>query len=372
MKNYVFYTFDSPINDAEISVSGEIKNPFSIALALVDRGHKVTILTNKPTSDRIVARTMYRGIDIIYFRDLPFFGVLRYLLRSASFALVSLIFVRHEGIVKVSHSCYASLLINNVEFVTPHGTNIPEYAAESSKEKLTLLGRLRLLNSRLQGSLDAVAMRRASKILSVSKFQMNEMFDIYGIPKEKMSLAYNIPLSIGLNLDPLAIDRKVDCLFVGRLAEKKGLDLFCSIAEKNQDMSFVIVGGTEYFITVNEHLLNRIKGSNNIKLLLNISETELVKYYSLAKTLLVTSFGYESLPTVILESVRYGSIPLAPKSWGNVEILTSDFLYTESDVDSLMTLLKTVLSNLEYYQIKLKELDKKVSEFYESTLKVYE
>ena len=372
MKNYVFYTFDSPINDGEVSVSGEIKNPFAIALELVNRGHRVTVVTNKPSSRKIIARTAFKGVEIIYFRDLPLFGILRYLLRSFSFSLVSLVLIPNKNVVKISHSCYASLFIRNIAFVTPHGTNIPEYAAESLKEKRTLLGRLKTVNSTLQGFLDALAMRRAGKVLSVSRFQMKEMFDIYGIPVEKMSLAYNIPLSVCMGLEPLELKRSVDCLFVGRLAEKKGLDLFCSIAEKNKDLSFIIVGGTEYFVTINETLFNRIKATSNIRLVMNVNENELVHFYSISKTLLVTSFGYESLPTVILEAIRYGSIPLAPKSWGNLEVLIDEFLYLESDLDAILSLIKKVLSNLSAYQNKLRELDKVVTKLYENTLKIYE
>ena len=194
MKKYLFLTFDSPVDSHEIAVSGEIKNPFGIAIALVKRGHDVIIVTNKPNSKNLLGTEFFQGVKVIYFRDLPSFGIIRYLLRSIVFPLVVLSKVDRKGRILVSHSCYASLLMRGVNYITPHGTNIPEYRAESEEHARTILLRLKRLNSRIQGYLDSIAMKNSEIVLSVSSFQMNEMDEIYRIPRDRMRLAYNIPM----------------------------------------------------------------------------------------------------------------------------------------------------------------------------------
>lgn len=372
MKKYIFYTFDSPIDEKEISVSGEIKNPISIAIALANRGNRVTIITNKPNTSKLMGKKMYKGMEIIYFRDMPFFGVIRYLLRSVCFYLITIFYVRKRKRIIVSHSCYATLLISGVRFITPHGTNIPEYKAESHDNNKGIIGKLKLLNSKLQGKLDSYAMSKAHTVLSVSRFQMNEMNEIYGINCSNMRLAYNIPLCITLKLKPNNEDKVFDFLYVGRLAQKKGLNFILDLSLQHTNSTFVVVGGTNFFRTISETLFQKLSNSPNIKLLMDVTELELATYYSKSKILLVPSIGYESLPTVILEALNYNCLPVAPSSWGNIEILTDKFLYNEGEWESFCTVVDNLKSQWNESAIDLNKINKRLDELYDNTISIYE
>lgn len=372
MKKYLFLTFDSPIDSKEVAVSGEIKNPFSIAISLVKRGHDVMIVTNKPKSKNLIGTEHIQGVKVVYFRDLPTFGIIRYLLRALAFSLVVHLSLDRKGRVLVSHSCYASLFIKGVKFITPHGTNIPEYRAESEEHELNLLARLKRLNSIIQGYLDSISMKKSDNVLSVSKFQMDEMEVIYGISRDRMSLAYNIPMCYSMNLVPRSTELLYDYLFVGRLAEKKGLKYIVELAQLYKDSKFVVVGGTEFFITINDTLYSRLSEISNITLVMDVPEEVLVEYYASSKILLVTSVGYESLPTVILEALNYGCIPVAPRAWGNVEVLSDEFLYDEGNMESLTYRIGQILSSDEFIKYRVKQQFLQIEQLFKNTLDQYE
>lgn len=369
--NYIFYCFDFPISSKEIVVSGEIKNPYSIALALVNKGHKVKVITNKVKSEKIIGKREFSGLKVYYFRDLPFFGIIRYILRSFVFCLFNF-FIDTKGYLKASHSCYSSLLIRNVKYLTPHGTNIPEYKAESFKER-GFLQRLKLLNSRLQGYLDSVAMKNANNVLSVSAFQMKEMKEIYNVPNNKMELAYNIPLMHTMNLIYGSEPKKYDIAFVGRLAEKKGLDLFLKIAINLSHLNFILIGGTNFFVTLDDGLVNKLRSQPNIRFLMDVDEWKLAKYLSSSRILIVTSRGYESLPTVILEAIYCGCLPIAPNAWGDPEILSlsENLLYKEGDYEDLLSKISKWESE-DQINSTISDLRQKVVGLYNSTLELYQ
>ena len=303
---------------------------------------------------------------------MPFFGVVRYILRSLCFYLITVFCIKKRESIIVSHSCYATLLISGVRFITPHGTNIPEYKAESLGENTSFIGSLKRLNSKLQGKLDSYAMLKADTVLSVSRFQMNEMNEIYGINYDDMKLAYNIPLCITLKLKPSKEDKVFDFLFVGRLAQKKGLDFILDLSLLHPTSSFIVVGGTNFFKTISETLFQQLSDSPNIELVMNVTESELVTYYNKSRILLVPSIGYESLPTVILEALNYNCLPITPRSWGNTEILTDRFLYNEGEWESFCTVVSNLKSQVDDSMLDLIEINKKLHLLYNNTLDIYE
>ena len=178
-------------------------------------------------------------------------------------------------------------------------------------------------------------------------------------PNKVIKLIYNIPLvSHFKNTDNL-YNKDFDVIFIGRLAKKKGLPLLIDFANKMLDKKILVIGGNEFFTTEDTIVIDKLNLTPNIKIINNVSEIDLIKYIKKSKMLLVTSFGYESLPTVILESLILGTEVLAPKSWGNIEVLEEHQLYKESDFDDLI---KSYLLLKEKNSISNSKIIKKIQD----------
>lgn len=337
--------YDFPVSQNEVLVSGEIKNPFSMALALRNKGHDVEVLTNKRLLGKYwkCSTAQHSGIKVDYWRDLPFLrGFFRYVIRSFWFYLYS----RHKRYdVIYSHSAYSSLLLRKRPvLLCPHGTNVPEHKAESQKVRLTVIERLKRINSNIQGFLDTSSMSGATLIQSVSQFQQREMSEIYKVPSVKMKVVYNIPLLSHLDLTDIENSIEFDYIFVGRLAKKKGLEMLIRVAKADLSKKLLVVGGNDFFSTEDKAVIDNLERLHNVTMRMNVSEANLAVYLKKSRILLVTSYGYESLPTVILEALYLGVQVLAPAAWGNIEVLEKEQMYEEDSWDDLKCKLEHLLN----------------------------
>ena len=217
--------------------------------------------------------------------------------------------------------------------ITAHGTYWPELLADLRYEKSFVKKILQLINGVFQLFIDKASFKKADLAHSVSDFQVKEMTQVYRTKSKIFSLrnTSSIPLE-------LKIERTHDFLWIGRLAKKKNIKLFRDFLNRLDNHKSIVVGGNDYFSIDQESIciFQELDSHPNIETLQNISESELSKIYGKCRILIVTSTGYESIPTVIFEALSAGIQVLAPNSWGIPEIQSENLiLYNEGDLNDL-------------------------------------
>lgn len=184
-----------------------------------------------------------------------------------------------------------------------------------------------------------------------------------GVDADKFGKQYYKPDYFGQG------DKKV-ILFVGRLAEKKGVTYLIE-AMKDIDGLLVIVGDGPLKEKLKEQA---VKIKEKVKFLGAKTHMELKTIYASADIFAVPSIkardgDQEGLPTVILEAMASGLPVVASKSGGIVQLIEDHFnglLCKEKNVGQLVENINNLINDSElYYQIieNMKEIVKKYDYF---------
>lgn len=330
-------SFEFPRCKDEPIVSGEIKNAYNFIMELSRKGHDVTVLNitlgGYPKIYKI------DDVEVHTLKDITYRGVVRYLyrawlVRSRINRLSCNYDVIHSHISYGSVGVLLSRLANTPLFTTPHGTNIPEIKTELGS---SLKDRLRRINAEMQRWLDVFAFKKSRGIISVSAFQLAEMADIYGVDSSNTHVIYNgVDKRLYFKKTGRGNRHRKKALFVGRACKKKGLDVIYLLAQRYTDVDFMVVTGTRMFNTIGYELLNKLGQLENCTCLEAVSEENLGDYYRDADVTVVPSRGYESLPTVILESISCDTPAISVNAWGNPEvIIDKSLMFREDDFDDI-------------------------------------
>lgn len=329
----LMYEFPSSLD--EPIVSGEVKNPYTLYRGLVAGGHDVQVVS-VPFLTHSVRTPTTRNGTVHNITDVPDGrgrGVIKYFDRArqvakhvkrldpAAFDLVHAEApVLALGVRKAAGGWEHKPLV-----ATGHGTNLPEADADAHAN---LRYRLRAANARLVVPIDRAGFRASDAVVSVSKFQADEMKTIYGVAESQIAVIHN-----GVELGRYASlsvpkDSKNNILFVGRLAPKKGVialvEAMTHVLKDLPDATLVIVGGTPEFDFLGSEVADRIAKlglQDSVTIEMAVPETILPEYYRSADVLVAPSEGYESLPTVILEAMAADLPVVATRSWGTPEAL---------------------------------------------------
>jgi glycosyltransferase involved in cell wall biosynthesis len=382
-------TYEYPVSIDEAVVSGEVKNPFSLAQGLIANGHRLTVV-NVPFLTKVPDVRGLRDDRLTPTYDVPegrSTAVIRYALRTRNVER----FLRNQTLPRfdVIHAQAPALagsvvlarrrnqLLSGVRLVTTgHGTNLPEADADA---KVSLRQRARIANARLVLPIDRWAFKASDAVVSVSSFQREELERLYGVPKKKIAVIYN-----GVDLErytpdvlpsarpELNIGEGPLILFVGRLVPKKGLQhLFAAlpaIIERVPNVRCAVVGGSPAFDSYSKqlHEFARSHGvDGRIQWLSSVPETELPSIYASATVCAFPSEGYESLPTVALEAMASGKPVVATRSWGTPEALGDDHpgLIEESDPAALASSLIRMLTEARTRDRAVAEQNQRLGSF---------
>lgn len=224
----------------------------------------------------------------------------------------------------------------NVKIViTAHGTYWPELLADLKYERSLLKKMLHLVNGFIQLNIDKLSFKKAHYLHSVSDFQINEMIKTYNSPKNKI-----VSIRNGTDFLNLSTKRDIDLIWVGRLAKKKNFELFVNFANEVKAKKVCVCTGNDYFaIDKNsKQLLKTIEKDSRYLIKHDISDSELNQLMNRSKCLVVSSTGYESIPTVIFEGIASGCYVLTPNSWGVNEVEGYGVIkYIEGSLESMVT-----------------------------------
>lgn len=164
-----------------------------------------------------------------------------------------------------------------------------------------------------------------------------------GLPQEKVFVKTNFvpdPLST-LEQVPARTEQVV---FVGRLAQEKGVDLLLDVWRRinPSGIRLVIIGdGPE-----RENLMRLSSGVQSVEWRGWLSRGDMLREMSSSKYLVVPSRWYEVLPLVMLEALGVGTPVIAPDHGGFPDIISSGdngFLFTPNDESDLVSVLDHAL-----------------------------
>lgn len=232
-----------------------------------------------------------------------------------------------------------------------HGTSIPELNANNYKG---LKGMLLYFDSIVHFHIDKFVLQNSDKVVCSSIFQLNEMEKLYKVKNSSLVSIYN-------GFDPdFIIPRKINLenirfVFCGRLVPKKNIhyaiSLFLEINSVYENVTLDLVLGEsnkiEDFNTY-KSIMNLINHNSKINIHFDLSESDLYSLFSKCHIGLITSIGYESIPTVVFEMISNGLKVFSTFDWGIPEVLNKSSALNhnlEDDKGKILDFIETELSN---------------------------
>lgn len=339
------------------TISGEVKNAYTLVKLLERKGHQVFVVSaptiwqrsvKSATNPRISnsPKGLWRGVVHYLSRVILMTPPVYRLLRDNRIDVIHC----HSPIQFMAVWLARAALpqaCNIGVFVTAHGTYLPEFQADIGA-KIGMLSYLKKINSWVQYRLDRFAYGQFRKVIVTSEFQIQEMMDIYKIPEANLRVINN-PAAVyfdrgyrhGKRAVPSKVKRestRTEVLFVGRFVKKKGLfNLIKAIGiltKEGVEVRLSCVGGG----MVDEYMMREIKRfidlevlSERIQFLGEVSELGLARLYRDSDCLVVPSIGYESIPTVVIEGIKCGITVFATGKWGIPEVLVSRDCWLKED-----------------------------------------
>jgi len=389
--NILFITTRYPKSYQEPIVSGVVKNPFSASLALARAAHEVTVITDGDRSEQrdfegvkvySVGRGFLKGIVSAAFLDVKI--ARQFLaLRSKKFDIIHI----HSGNLLLLFLLKKLGAVDCPIVYTAHGTSTPELRANLGGS-YSLKSILLRVNGWVQERIDALMWAHSDLLISASDYQIEEMNNVYGIPKEKVARVYNgvdgTRYSPGREeglkrRERLGIPKDVPViLFVGRMARKKGIHLLIQgarmVMESCGGAVFVCVAGsTGRHLEYREEIMQALEREGlegRFRIIEDVVEADLPSFYAMADVCVFPSLGYESLPTVIYEAMACGVPIITQGSWGTPEVLDEILLSEEELLDG--TLISTLIATLKDASLRQRVREKylqRAPHFYWDTIR---
>jgi len=321
----------------EFGYGGIGNHTFKIANFLLDDGFRVRVYTIKNKKVRSLFHSNSEVEEItrpILGFDLfnPFFDVvshLRLMGKKKPSLIIRPIPPFYLHIPWISNTVIPELVISH----GVHRTLIETLKAVGKtdvKDKYLLSA----LSKMLIESSEKIMLDKAKRIVAVSEYTKMQLVKQYNIDEQKIDVIHNfvdnnvfrrkknneITSEIGNKVKNFK-DSSFLAVFVGRPTPGKNLSLIYNIIRNFYDephLKFVIVGMNRNDKYVREYA-KRLKRSN-VLFLGNVDNNLLPDLYSLSDFLLVTSFD-ENLPTVLLEAMACGAIPISTEVGGIPEVI---------------------------------------------------
>lgn len=187
---------------------------------------------------------------------------------------------------------------------------------------------------------------KPDKVIGVSNFVLDKHREYGFFENSKNFVLHNCLEKIGNNIDKRLKSDRVNILYTGQLTELKGAHILIEAFKKikNAKLRLNIIGDGKH----RQYLEKISQGDKRIKFYGKISNEKTVLFYRKAAVCVVPSIGYDSFPTVILESFMAGTPVVASRIGGIPELIKSNyngFLFEPGDVDSLKEILQNLIDN---------------------------
>lgn len=216
--------------------------------------------------------------------------------------------------------------------------------------------------------------KKAKAITAVSGRSMKKLENFFNESEFKKLNTKIIPMGVDLPKVQLSTSEGYSILFLGRLAEKKGvkylIDAFAGVKKENPKAKLVIAGDGPLLGDLKDQVQSlKLK---DVEFAGYVAGKDKNKYIEQANLYVVPSIIAESgdaegLPVSLMEGLAYGKICIATNESGADDIITDEkdgFLVSQKDVDGLKkTILKAFELNKEEKSKIKKEAQKTAQQF---------
>ncbi|WP_373598495.1 glycosyltransferase [Paraclostridium bifermentans] len=259
-------------------------------------------------------------------------------------------------ILKNAKYISSCIIENNIDIINAHGIIASLIAVLANKKAMKKL----VINIHSDSQYDfngikkiiysfieLFTLRKADKIITVSKDLKYKIIERYKINKDKI-----ININNGINIKHISNrtikDDKFKFLFVGRLEKVKNVPFLINAMKelklKGYNFSCDIVGsGSE------EEQLKEIVNINNLESSINfLGYQEDISEFMIQSNLLLLTSNMEGMPIVIIEAFGY-NLPVISSNVGGInEIITNKktgILYEKNNMNEFVDILERILNN---------------------------
>ncbi|XP_076631937.1 phosphatidylinositol glycan anchor biosynthesis class A isoform X1 [Colletes latitarsis] len=342
------------------NMGGVEEHIFNLSQCLLERGHKVVVLTHS-YGNRIGVRYMTNGLKVYYIPVKVFYNQCVLPTMICSIPLIRYIFIREKIQIVHGHSAFSALAHEGM-----------------------LIGRLMGLKTiftdhSLFGFADASAIL-TNKFLEISLADCNHCICVSHtgkentvlrakVQKEKVSV---IPNAVDTTLFMPDITKRDDnfitIVIVSRLVYRKGVDLLAriipDICSRHEDVQFLIAGdGPKRWLI--EEVRERNLLQHRVTLLGSLEHSEVRHVLNKGHIFLNTSLT-EAYCMAIVEAASCGLQVISTKVGGIPEVLPSDLIYlVEPTVPALIKGLESAITDYREGNTRCPfETHKRISLFY--------
>ena len=198
----------------------------------------------------------------------------------------------------------------------------------------------------------------ATKVISVSKSNLNDILKNTTIKCSKIELIYNaVP-----EIPNLKFEKKRQVLSVGEINKetfyRKGLDRYIAVAKSLIDVNFYHIGKwTDTKGNLDRSYFNYVKSiaPKNIIFLGYVSDDELIEYYKSSKVYIQLS-RHEAFGVSVIEALSYQCVPIVTNCYSLPEVINGNG-YVVSNIDEAVEKVEFAL-DIENFKVDQKLLKK--------------
>jgi glycosyltransferase involved in cell wall biosynthesis len=291
---------------------------YNLACKLIDKGHKVTIMTRGGlTPNEECVNKALRVFRVPLLPICPFHVHLHGLFLNR---LVKSL--EPELDILHAHSPY----------VPPVATELPLLTTIHTLERAEVAhyeaSRLRQLSYRMSAeifsSLERQLFEDSDALTAVSSRVFRDLNTYYGIKREGLIVGNGVDEKTFLPANDRSEMKRAYVLYVGRIGYRKGLfDLMnCAkhVCEERPDVSFLLTGQGPLMGLLSKEAA-RMGIERNVVLCGYVDNDRLIDLYQNASVCVVPS-SYEGLPTVMLEAMACGIPVVATSIPGHIEVIS--------------------------------------------------
>lgn len=191
------------------------------------------------------------------------------------------------------------------------------------------------------------ALSKADAIIAVSKYTSAVLVKQYVVDPKKITIVHNAIQPFQIPEVKKSVPERI-ILFVGRLTEQKGPEIFMNIAErlagKRKDVRFVMVGDGDLYKQLVEQSANALHAKFHFTGQSTVDEVR--KLYAMADVFCMPSVS-EPFGLAALEAAASGLPVLLSDHVGASEILQSSFKADPSQPETFVKQLETILEDDE-------------------------
>ena len=198
----------------------------------------------------------------------------------------------------------------------------------------------------------------ATKVISVSKSNLNDILKNTSIKSSKIELIYNaVP-----KIPNLKFEKERQVLSVGEINRetfyRKGLDRYIAVAKSLCDVNFYHIGKwTDTKGNLDSSYFNYVKSiaPKNMIFLGYVNNNELIEYYKSSKVYIQLS-RHEAFGVSVIEALSYQCVPVVTNCYSLPEIIDGNG-YVVANIDEAIEKVKYAL-DIENFKVDQKLLEK--------------